>query len=415
MRDADFPWLILFAAIALVSVRISKRWYGSWFSPVSMYVGMNALSMAGYHLKWLAYHEVGLTTHLILLVSMFMFVLGAQNALGRGFAPERLPESPTRDYDSLERFFYLTVILSTVGWIVASAILLMRFGLGSLINNIWMLQSNFQMQFIGYLNMIGILVMPIYVIRHLSGRARSYDLLFVASSLFGLLLSGIKGYLVASSVCSVVVWSAMRPSRFRPAYLLGVLGVLLAFFIAYTARVDIFVADQYAAGETSQKFSMFQRPYLYVTASWPAFESIIAGVMPDPPRWGFVTLQPLWKLLGGLGVLEAVPHVLPFSTTGVAPHNVYAFAGEVFWDWGWFGCAGLSWLLGYLSTRLWLRARRCHHWGHVLVYGVVGYGVFMSVFAYFFRFNMMLMLLYTYLAAFVVPRGGVFVDRRRRV
>ncbi len=414
MRDADFPWLVVFLTVALVSVRLSRRMFGTWFSPLTMYIGMNALSMAMYHIKWLAYHEVCVATHLILLGSMFAFYVGSHNALGRGFKPESLRAAPKPDFANLDHFFYITVVISTFGWILASMILVSKFGFGVLVRNIWMLQNEFQMQFIGYLNMLGILVLPIHVIRYLHGRTRPLDLLLVGSALFGLLLSGIKGYLVVSTIGAMVVWSVVRPDRFRPAHLMGALGVLLMFFIVYSARIDVFVSNSFAGSEVSQKFSYLQRPYLYFTGSWPAFESVITGIMPDQPRWGFVTLQPLWKLLSGLGIIESVPHVLPFSTTGVSPFNVYAFAGEVFWDWGLTGCLIFSWLLGHISTRLYLRARRCPYWGHTLVYGVVGYGVFMSTFAYFFRFNMMLLLLYTYMFGFVLPRGGIFVDRRWR-
>ena len=38
----------------------------------------------------------------------------------------------------------------------------------------------------------------------------------------------------------------------------------------------------------------------------------------------------------------------------------------------------------------------------------------MSTFAYYFHFKMLLMLVYTFLVAFVLLRGGVLVDGRRR-
>lgn len=415
MKDWDFPWLALFLVVAYGSVRLSKRYFGTWFSPVSMYVGMNALSMAGYHMKWLAYHDISVATHVLLLLSMAAFVVGTQTALGRTHRAESLPVSLERDPANIDRFFYLTVVLASAGWMLASFILVSRLGFGVLIRNIWMLQSEFQMQYIGYLNVLGILVLPIHTIRALMGRTRPLDLLLVASALLGLLLSGIKSYLITSIVSSMIIWAAMRPTRFRPAYLISGLGILLAFFIAYSANIDIFVANSFAGNELSQKYSMFQRPYLYFTGSWPALESIVKGVQPDLPYMGYITWQPLWKFLSLFGVFDVQPRYLPFSLTGASPFNVYAFAGEVYWDWGWIGVAVYSWALGFFTSALYLRARRCAYWGHLLTYGVLGYGVFMSVFAYFIHFKMMLELAYVYLVGFVLMRSGILVDKRRHV
>lgn len=411
MRDADYFWMVIFLVLAYMSVRLSKRYFGTWFSPVSMYVGMNALSMAGYHLKWLAYHDISLATHALLLMSMAAFVVGMQFALGGRFRPESLNEQPKRDLSNLDLFFYTTVSLATVGWLLASFILIKNFGLGRLINNIWMLQTEFQMQYIGYMNMMGILVLPIYTIRRLYDQTRPFDILLVCSALFGLLLAGIKSYLITSIVASMIIWAVLRPSRFRPAYLLGALGAMLSFFIAYSARIDIFVA---ATGDASQKFAMFQRPYAYFTGSWPALESLVSGIMPPLPYWGYITFQPLWKMLGFLGIFDVLTRYLPSSNTGVTPFNVYSFVGEVYWDWGWSGAAIYSFLLGFISTRLYLRARLCVYWGHVLIYGIIGYGIFMSSFNYIYHFNVMLMLSFVYVFAFVLLRRGALVDGRHR-
>ena len=414
MNALDLPWLALFLLVAYASVQMSRRLFGTWFSPVSMYVGMNAMSMAGYHVKWLAYHDISLATHGVLLISMAAFVLGVRIGLGRNHSAGNLPEAPVYDLSNLDRFFYLTVVIATIGWVLASIILVQQYGLGSLVRNIWMLQTEFQMQYIGYMNVMGILVLPVHMIRWLHGRTRPYDLLLVAATIFGLLLSGIKSYLITSIVAALIIWSAMRPRLFRPAHLLAAFGVMLAFFVAYTAQVDIFVADSFAGSEMSQKYSMFQRPYLYFTGIWPALESVVTGVMPDLPYWGYITFQPLWKLMSWFGLFDVLPRYLPFSTTGVAPFNVYAFAGEVFWDWGWIGTAVFSLALGFTSTRLYLRARLWAYWGHALIYGIFGFGVFMSTFAYYFHFKMMLMLVYAYVVGFVLLRGGVLVDGRRR-
>ena len=87
--------------------------------------------------------------------------------------------------------------------------------------------------------------------------------------------------------------------------------------------------------------------------------------------------------------------------------------GTLYWDWGVVGALFASWLLGYASTLLYLRAKQASYWGHVLMYGLVGYGVFLSPFMYFYRFNMLVKMIFVFVLGFVVLRGGVLVDRRR--
>jgi hypothetical protein len=74
----------------------------------------------------------------------------------------------------------------------------------------------------------------------------------------------------------------------------------------------------------------------------------------------------------------------------------------------------MSALLGFVSTLAYVRTRAAAYWGHLLVYALVGYGVFMSQFAYFYSFNFVLMMAYACCLGFFALRGGVFVDRRRR-
>jgi oligosaccharide repeat unit polymerase len=312
------------------------------------------------------------------------------------------------DSHSLGQFFYVTAGLASLGWGLAVLILVGRHGLGALLANIWVLQNQFQMQFIGYLNMIGILVLPTFVLRVAGGTSRRLDRVFVVGAILGLLLAGIKAYLVYSVLTSLVVWSVVRPETFKPRYLVGGLLVLLFFFIVYTNRIDVFLMDRFEAQPWFAPFQDLHRPYLYTVGSWPAFENVINGSMPRPPIFGSVVLQPLWKILGdGLGVIEPIPFNLPFTHIGTSFFNVYSMVGEVFWDFGWPGLIVFSVALGFVSARLYVRARSLAFWGNFLVYGIIGYGLFLSNFIYSYRFNVFVMLAYLYVAGFVACRGGV--------
>lgn len=412
MNPADFAWLPVFLVTGLASVAASLRLYGHWFSPLSIFVGVNSASLFMYHLRFVEFSGVSLATHLIVLAAFVAFLAGTLIAgTGRGALPAARVRQP-RDVRNLSLFFNITGTLATLGWLIAAGILAQRYGLGNLVRNIWLLQLTFQMQFIGYLNMIGILVLPAFVIKAGTGTRRWYDHLILASAIFGLLLAGIKAYVFYSVITALTAWSAVRPDRFR--FLVPVLALVMVvvFFVVYTEKVDVFVTESFAGSESTEKFGAFLRPYVYFAGPWPAMDTLVTGEMEERLHFGAVTLEPVWKILGeGLGLVESVPFALPFTFIGVVPFNVYSFFGEVYWDWGWPGVMAVSFLLGLLSARLYLRARRPGYWGHILIYAIVAYGVFLTCFNYNFRFNMVVMLLYTYGLGFLILRKGVLVDR----
>jgi oligosaccharide repeat unit polymerase len=195
---------------------------------------------------------------------------------------------------------------------------------------------------------------------------------------------------------------------------MGGLLVMLVFFIIYTNKVDLFVVDAFESRTWLANFVPLQRPYVYLVGSWPALENVVNGTMPDSSIFGIVVLQPLWKILGdGLGLIDPVPFNLPFTNIGTTFFNVYSLPGEIFWDFGWPGLIGLSTLLGFVSTRLYLRLRRLGYWAHHLVYGIVGYGLFLAPFIYSYRFNVLVILGYIFVVGFVVLRGGTLFVRDR--
>ena len=382
MSPADFAWLPLFLALGLGGLAASRRLYGHWFTPLSVFLGINSASLFMYHLRIVELSDVSLLTHLVVLSALGVFSLGAMIATpARGTLAGLESRRRSVDARNIAEFFYITAILATLGWLIAAGILVGRFGLGILLRNVWMLQLTFQMQFIGYLNMIGILVLPTFVVKGGVGTLRWYDFLFLLSAVLGLMLAGIKAYLVYSILAGLMAWSTVRPDRFRFSYFASGMAVLLVFFVIYTAKVDVFAVETFARNEGADRVAVLLRPLVYFTGSWPAMDNLVTGQMEESLHFGAVTLQPIWKILGeGLGLVDPVPFALPFTFIGATPFNVYSFFGEVYWDWKWPGVLVFSFLLGILSTRLYLRARLWSYWGHTLIYAIIGYGVFFDLF-----------------------------------
>ena len=410
MTAVDLFWILVFLPIALLSVYFSRKVFNYWFTPLSVFLGMNSISLVFYHFRLLPMGDVSVMTHVLVLASLGLFVVGVLMAVdGRPFDGGKPVKAPHGSW-SLDQFFYITFALATLGWVAASVLLILNFGFGVLRGNIWMLQGEFQMQYLGYLNLIGILVLPTYVIKRGLGNARKLDLIMVIISLFGLFLAGIKGYLIYSVLTAVFAWSAVRPNRFRVFHLGSGMLALLCFFILYGAKIDVFSGSYFAGTGFFGKFSFLSRPYYYFVGSWPAMENVVNGTLGDPPRFGMVVLQPVWKLLTALGQAEPMEAFNQFVTIGQTTFNVYSFAGEIYWDLKWPGVLVLSWLLGFGSTRLYGRALRVPFWGHILVYAVVGYGIFLSFFAYIYTFNVFVILAYVYVVGFVFLRKGVLVE-----
>jgi oligosaccharide repeat unit polymerase len=411
----DFLWFLVFGLVGLSAVAYSLRRYGYWFTPVSVFIGINCASICTYHLRLLDMNDVSLVTHLIVLTALMAFTWGTHVAGSPGGEPPRDWVVPPVDAVRLSQFFHLTALLATVGWLIAATILISRHGLAFLIGNLWFLQSGFQMKFIGYLNLLGILVLPAWVLLVRVRGFRWVTLLLALSAVFGLLLAGIKAYLIYSVLMAMACWSVVAPRQFRPRILALGLFVLLGFFVAYNQVIDVFVYEIHTGSGPFARLTALHRPYVYFTGAWPAMDRLVHGQAEVGGRFGATVLEPLWKVLGeGLGLVESESPVLPFTDIGTTLFNVYSFFGEVYRDGRWPLVLALSWLLGWLGTRQYLLARRSAYWGHTLVYALIAHALFLSCFAYLFLFHIAFMALYTYALGFVILRGGVLVDRRHR-
>ncbi len=416
MGFADLLYLLLFAAVGGLAHLLSARVFGHWLTPLSLFVGINSASICFYHLRLLEMKDVSLVTHLIVLSCLLAFGVGCVVGVDR--RPPPAAELPARlDPRGLVGFVRVTGVLCTVGWVIAALIVVQRHGgPGMILANLWVLQNEFQMQGIGYMNMMGILVPPAYFILRSLGRHTRLDTLLCVSAVWGLLLAGIKAFVFYSALSAIVTLALVSPRRFRVRHVGIFVAVLTLFFVAYNAKVDIFVAKILTpADHWFSSFRALHWPYLYFVGAWPAMQNIVDGQLVEPAVTGAQTLYALWKVLGDmLGVVPPVPFAQTFTDIGPTLFNVYSIFGILYHEWSWVGAVLICALLGFVSSRLYLRARRAGYWGHVLVYGLFSYGLFMSCFQYVYRFNEMLQLLYIYLVGFVLMRGGVLVDRSRR-
>lgn len=393
MTWSGLIWIVVFGLIFVGSLILSLRLHGGVATPLFFFSGGYCISVVLYHLRLLHYPSVSIATHLIVILSLAAFTLGALLGSARPVDTRRNP-----DANGLAVFFYTTAVLATVGWVLPLAIILTRYGPGHLMVNMWILEYEFQMQFIGYLNLLGILVFPTFLIKRSRIGARWLDRILVPLSFVGLILAGNKTYLVFALFGGVMAHSVESPWSVKIRHLMVLGAAVLAFFVGYNQLIDV-GAPKFPASRIPDPLAFLERPYHYFTGALPAMEQVVRGNMPPRPVPGFVTLQPFWKLFGGLmGLVGPVPKNLPDVAIGPYAFNVYSFAGEVCWDWGPAGVAALSLLLGWSLTALYRRAGAAGLWMNTLLYAVCGYGAVIAFFAYYYGFNMFFLVGYVLVA-----------------
>lgn len=402
MEFMDFILFLFYALIAFSGCILSKYWYGDLVSPLSIFLGVNGLSLACYHLKLIYLKPLSLTTYLITLNGLATFAVAACIVSNIPYRRPLHPQSKFVVTKGLSPFFYITGFLSTVGWILPLALLIQKYTWVYLSKNWWILQYEFQMRFIGYLNLVGILILPAFMIKILCSKINSLDFLIALSAIIGSVLSGVKSYLIFSSMAALLVYTILRPGKLRLYHSVLAISVILAFFAFYDAKIDIFVAKDFAGSVFPERLKFLQRPYLYFVGSWPATEQILQGKMPPQPIWGYVTLRPLWKILGsGLHIIPPVLIYLPAVDIGASSFNVYSFIGEVYWDYGLGGVLVFCALLGSIATFLYLKARYTINWANILLYSIFTYAVVISFFLYYFMFEIFVLFAYIIFMQFV--------------
>lgn len=416
MNISDILWILFFLFIGAGSVKLSLSWYRQPISPLSVFLGINCLSLTLYHLRLVRLNDLSGTTYAIIIISFISFFLGTSL-----FIPRRTKRKNGTAWvvntKGLDTFFYISSIISTIGWVLPLNSLINRYGISFLFNNPWILEPEFQMQYIGYMNVVGIAVLPAFVLRNSLRKCGWPDILLVLLSLIGLTLAGIKTYLVFAIIAGILIYALLRLNRLALRYsLLIVIGftIILVFFVSYDANIDIFREVQLPGSSFPEQLSFLEHPYVYFAGSWPAMDALVTQpVPPAQPIFGYVTLQPIWKLLGdGLKIIEPVPPYLPPVDISATDFNVYAFIGEIYWDFGLLGVTLLSFLFGSLITKLYIKAKSSGVWIDKLLYSLVSYILAISFFAYFLKFETVVLLCYVFFVGkFVSKKYSLTISR----
>lgn len=360
---------------------VSQRLFGDAFAPIGLFLGVNVASFALYLAGGVRYFPPNADLLLMYPLVIATFVGGAlladHDLLLTGVSSFRdVGERGDGQRDFARRFFVTTALLGLTGWLALGYLLSRRMSLLVVLANPELLQTEFQsVPFVGYLNVLNILVGPAFVLLWRRYRYfRWWMPLALLSGLIGLFLAGIKSYFTFGVMGTILTFFSFNRSPKNVARLAMVMGFALAFFVFYDAVIDVGVA----VGKPA-----WYSPYNYVAGNWGALGELITGPTPARPMPGLHLFYSFYKLRNLVMPGGDLPgYVLDFRPIPY-PFNVYTMNGESFYDFGWIGVVVFLAGFAYLTTRVRLRAVRSDRAMDHMLGGMAGYFVFMSFFVSF--------------------------------
>lgn len=414
--------LLAFISLALlsyISFYFSRLVYRDYFAPVGLFIGINLASLSLYQLNFLPLTHISFQAYTLIAVSLFSFLVGVLMA-SPSFALKGKPLIRQDLFSKHEKFlnkgltlfYYFTASLAIAGWIFYITVIVPP-GWWS---KLWILQGQLIPHHLGYLIVLGTLVPPTFVLLALARhRITLPSVFFLFGGLIALGLCGIKAYLVIGLVTSLLIWAMARLGRVGVKHLAIITIIFIGFMAIYDRFIDVFVQAQNPGSRFPIALSFLERPYLYMVGSWPAMSVVMANPPAAPVQWGQITLGLFWKILGprGLRIIEKVSPFSLFVDIGVSKFNVYSLVGNLYLDYGWLGAILGCFFLGFISTRLYIIARKRRTWILYLLSAIFSYGLLISFFAYYYGSILIFLLLYTLIVGWLSERLSILLKLRK--
>jgi hypothetical protein len=383
---------------------VASSWGEHLDRPAAIFIAVNGASLSLYELALLEYEPLSAVTYSVAALGLITaaiagrFFTGTDGPARIGALPMPIARgSASADAEAVvaSRAFFAIGLFATGTWIYQ---VLQFSAAGLLVQAIAapaILQEGFQQQYVGYLNLGGSLCFPLWVYSRTMRTLPATRLLafgeymVLVSVTLGMLLAGIKTYIMSAIIMGVMAWVVLhrdeRARIFRVG--LGLVTVLIGLMVAYDAFIDIFVKTHFPGSQFPEWASSLERPYLYITGGWPATE-LVAKYDIEQPIFGYIALQPVWKLLGWFGLVVPPPEYAMYVDIGPEFHNARPVLGALYWDGGFPGVVVGTMVLIAIATWLHRRATELRDCLSIVSYAIFAYGVVISFFVYHFRFNM---------------------------
>lgn len=387
--------------LTIISFYFSKKIHGKIIAPTSLYCVINTFTILLVLLNLLPYFPINNIPLLLILISEFCLIFGSLFgiALYNSYNKSKMKKKERKfnNVKVVQLSLRIIGLISTFGWVFAFIkIMLSQFSISFLLNNPHYIGNiGITAQYIGYLNLLGIWVLPMFVYCFVMGNSRKIDILFVASSFVGLFLAGIKIYIVISLVTSLFVYIILTQKiKVRYLFITGILGLL--FFVFYNLYIDPWSGKvTFIGSKFPESLRFLEQPYRYVTGPLMGFSELSYYSGDIFPYKGYVAFSWFFKLLAFFNLFDGEVATYLKSTNigenGIGI-NVYTLVGELFLDIGLLGMILYMFIFGVIISILFEVAKNSENIISIFLSSLLLFVIFFSFFAFYLNFNTLVLI-----------------------
>lgn len=405
--------IVIQSFILFLSITYSEKFNRRIITPVTVYIGVNTVAVFLFLLNLLPYNQLNILAFLILIISevalMFGSVLGMAivSDIGKKYRTRvckdikniNVKQAYIIDHDlkTVKLSLKIIGIVSTIGWIYAFInIMLSQYSISFLLQNPHYIGvTGITMQYLGYVNLLGIWVFPMYCYCYIKKKVSRIDFLFVLSAFLGLFLTGIKTYIIISLITGLFVYVHLSYKiKWKNIIITSI--IILAFFIFYNYYIDPWVSRIVISGSKFPSIlKPLEQPYRYLSGPFAGFSSLVSYDSLFPYK-GFVVFSWVFKLLSFFNLFDG-DTTSYFDSISIGSDtlsiNVYTMVGEAYLDLGIFGILFLFFILGLITTMLFEAGKDSKNLVSLFVSSLLMYCLFISFFAYYLGFNILVLIL----------------------
>lgn len=358
-----FVYLILLVAFMLMS----KNSFRDWFNPVTVFVCPWILMIVFYELKLIQYYELTLLTHVVLIITILLYVMGAvfgarygrlnSTKVTIGLKNKNLQITESEYKIIIRKIIIITTIIGGVSTLLAIRSIINRYGTDFYlkVTSIYSdrLLGEFHADSISYIGSvfnISVLLSSIYFVKYGFNPVMIPVVIIIALKPFtGGARQSLVQYIVLFGMPFIVTWADMKNRRRNRQINKGKkTKILIIIGIVAMIGLLVFVSNQRSAYVVNSSFHNYATPGfekviervpgLYQLYSYFASPVGVLNEFLKAPdfRFGANTLFPIYNVLNRIGFNIPVQRYQPFYRIPI-PINVGTAVRELIEDYSVFG------------------------------------------------------------------------------
>lgn len=410
--------LLFFIPFTLLVLLTSKRVYGCYFTPVGLYAAVWGVSFLVLYANPLGYNTPRETTDWVFMISYIGFTAGCiiASPSPKRESRQRVPwfvaqnQSPDRWMIPLDRYIKLLTYMGFMLSLLLLGVTIQRYGVRTILTAGITIRGAILYGWGDYLSGPGdyirgpgdyfLLIAPrlfgltlVYAAAALNlarfiivGRINYLTCLPLISGVFfdlalqsrmnslNMMVFYFCAYLLRLQLSGSIIrfLKGLQLSRFKKIIKKTLIIFLLITVLCFSAVIVISLSKQKFAGRTHMlAFAKYPVPssvahfVIYFTGPLAAFDTVYNRPGEHGLWWGRVSFEPFEYMLGKVGIrLFSIPNLsaeyqLNFASTGIfGGMNLYSYLRYAWDDFGFPGLVIIPFLLGYISTRYYEKARQ---------------------------------------------------------